>query len=243
VNRATKTSIALSSSTIDRRQQPNKRQKVREIEPSSPVESSEASGLAQGWDERLDEIQSTMDNEIPEQHTNVRKTLNRKVKELMKNVKDPLDDCVATAQSTRAVHKVAQTEDDSSSEEGIKLPPLQQKKKKKAYQLKFNSPGESNNSEEEGEGVACCALARYEHFKPSAIHVSQIASPTKRNWFTDAEDEVIRKGVEEFGAGKWKLIKSKYAVELRNRNSGAIKDRWRNHLRIQRAPSERPWQG
>lgn len=231
IRATTKTSIASSPSTIDRRQQQsNKRQKVREIEPPSPVANSEAffdanTGIG-------DEIESlSLENDDPlELQTNGRKSLKRKVQELMKNVKDPLNDCVAAAQSARAGHKVTEAEDDSSdSEEYIKLPPLRQKKNK-AYQLKFDSPGESV-SEEEEEGVALSdvptkyAIPKYQ---PSAIHVSRKVSPKTRNPFTDAEDDAIRKGVEELGAGNWAQIKSEYAMVLRNRSSVNIKDRWRN---------------
>ena len=283
--RATKkTSIASSSSsTMDRRQQQsNKRQRVQEIEPPSPVASSEAFFDANtgGGDEI--ESSSLENDDPPEPQTNVRKNLNRKVKELMKNVKDPLNDCVAAAQSARAGHKVTEARKTrlqnnnnngtdtfasshggmdpldhalnlqegnrlssksndpavnnsnysscDSEEEGIKLPPLRQKKKK-AYKLKFDSPGESDSSEDEGGGVALSdvptkyAIPKYQ---PSAIHVSRKVSPPKRSKFTDAEDDAIRAGVEQFGAGNWAQIKSEYAMVLRNRSSVNIKDRWRN---------------
>jgi hypothetical protein len=284
-------SSSSSSSTIDRRQQQsNKRQRVQEIEPPSPVASSEAFFDANtgGGDEI--ESSSLENDDPPEPQTNVRKNLNRKVKELMKNVKDPLNDCVEAAQSARAGHKVTEarktrlqnnnnnnnnngtdtfasshggmdpldhapnlqegnrfssksndpavnnsnynSSDIDSEEEGIKLPPLRQKKKK-AYQLKFDSPGESDNSDEE-EGVGGLALSdvptKYAipKYQPSAIHVSRKVSPPKRSKFTDAEDDAIRAGVEQFGAGNWAQIKSEYAMVLRNRSSVNIKDRWRN---------------
>jgi hypothetical protein len=281
--RATKkTSIASSSSsTMDRRQQQsNKRQRVQEIEPPSPVASSEAFFDANtgGGDEI--ESSSLENDDPPEPQTNNRKNLNRKVKELMKNVKDPLNDCVAAAQSARAGHKVTEARkthlqnnnnnngtdtfalshggmdhalnlqegnrlssksndpavnnsnynSSDSEEEGIKLPPLRQKKKK-AYQLKFDSPGESDSSEDEGDGVALSDVpAKYAipKYQPSAIHVSRKVSPPKRSKFTDAEDDAIRAGVEQFGAGNWAQIKSEYAIVLRNRSSVNIKDRWRN---------------
>lgn len=230
-SRATKkTSLASSPSKIDRRQQQSKkRQKVREIEPPSPVASSEAFFDANtGGGDKI-ESSSSGNDDIPELS---RKNLNRKVKELMKNVKDPLNDCVAAAQSARAGYKVTEAEDDSSdSEEDIKLPPLRLKKMK-AYQLKFDSPGESDNSDEEGDGGVALSDVPTKYaipkYQPSAIHVSRKASPPKRSKFTDAEDDAIRQGVEEFGAGNWAQIKSQYAMVLRNRSSVNIKDRWRN---------------
>ena len=250
-SRATKkTSIASSSSStiVRRQQQSNKRQKVREMEPPSPVASSEAFFNANtgGGDEI--ESSSLENDDIPEQQqTNVRTNLNRKVKELMKNVKDPLNDCVAAAQSARAAGhmKVTEADDDSSSEEedvkaeydssseeeDTNLPPLRLKKMK-AYQLKFDSPGESDNSDEEGDGGVALSDVPTKYaipkYQPSAIHVSRKASPPKRSKFTDAEDDAIRQGVEEFGAGNWAQIKSQYAMVLRNRSSVNIKDRWRN---------------
>ena len=233
-SRATKkTYIASSSSsTIDRRQQQsNKRQKVLEIEPPSPVASSEAFfGANTGGGDEI-ESSSSGNDDIPDVS---RKNLNRKVKELMKNVKDPLNDCAAAAQSARAAGhmKVTEADDDSSSEEeDTNLPPLRLKKMK-AYQLKFDSPGESDNSDEEGDGGVALSDVPTKYaipkYQPSVIHVSRKASPPKRSKFTDAEDDAIRQGVEEFGAGNWAQIKSQYAMVLRNRSSVNIKDRWRN---------------
>jgi hypothetical protein len=67
-------------------------------------------------------------------------------------------------------------------------------------------------------------------YQPSVIHVSPKVSRSKRNKFTEAENDAIRKGVEKFGAGNWAQIKSasEFAMVLRNRSSVNIKDRWRN---------------
>ena len=49
----------------------------------------------------------------------------------------------------------------------------------------------------------------------------------KRKRFTEEEDGAIRLGVERFGAGNWLQIKSYYPMELSDRTTINIKDRWR----------------
>jgi len=52
-------------------------------------------------------------------------------------------------------------------------------------------------------------------------------STKKRKRFTEEEDGAIRLGVERFGAGNWLQIKSYYPMELSDRSTINIKDRWR----------------
>jgi hypothetical protein len=209
------------------RQQPNKRQKVLETETHSPVVSETLFN-----EEAEDEILSSSEDDT-EKKSDVRQNLFRKVKELMKNVKDPLDDCLAIAQSARAGQHLAQTQgdDDSSSEDDDdekpvkKMPPLCQKRKK-AYQIKFN---DSDDSEE--EGVALSEVpARYEHAKSfqafPEIHVKYHPRKSRRP-FTAEEDAAIREGVRQLGAGRWAHIKAKYAMILKDRDAVSLKDRWR----------------
>ena len=231
-----KTPSSFATTTMDRCPQPNMRRNPRENENPSPVVSEIL------FEEEVeDEIQSSSSEEDTDRYTDdVRQNLNRKVKELMKNVKDPLDDCVATAQSARAdQHQhLAQTQSDydSSSDEGDhdgdagpvkKLPPLCHKRKT-AYQIKFN---DSDDSEGGGNGALSEVPARYEHAKSyqtsfPEIHVKYHPRKMRKN-FTAEEDGAIREGVKRFGAGRWAHIKASYAMILKDRDAVALKDRWR----------------
>lgn len=52
----------------------------------------------------------------------------------------------------------------------------------------------------------------------------------KRMKFTETEKNCIREGVKQFGFGKWSQIKSKYALELRNRTNVNIKVRFQQFV-------------
>ena len=56
---------------------------------------------------------------------------------------------------------------------------------------------------------------------------SRNSDTKKRKRFTEVEDGAIRLGVERFGAGNWLQIKSYYPMELSDRTTINIKDRWR----------------
>jgi hypothetical protein len=73
-------------------------------------------------------------------------------------------------------------------------------------------------------------LKRAEDSKPAPINIQlpgQQSGPAKRKRFTAEEDQAILTGVERFGAGKWTEIKSTFPMELRDRNTVQIKDRYR----------------
>jgi len=169
---------------------------------------------------------------------------------LMKNVEDPLDACVAKAKSARTRsttrHVTAESESTVST-------PSFLKKKKSSYKIAFsdsdneddddNAKGkaeetavemdELEDSAEEDEGVKLSKVPK--RFKPNVdvapkkIAVSKATKPKqgKRKRFTDSEDAAIRNGVERFGAGKWSDIKSYYHIDLADRTTVQIKDRWR----------------
>jgi hypothetical protein len=50
---------------------------------------------------------------------------------------------------------------------------------------------------------------------------------TKRRRWTEEEKGAVKQGVEKYGVGKWKKIKTEYAVILRNRKPVQLKDCWR----------------
>ncbi len=212
-----------ATSTMDR-QHLNRRQKIRETGHLSPIVSDNLFDI-----EVEDDIESSSENETGHN----RRNLKRKMKKLMHNVKDPLNECVAIARSARADQYLGQTQgdDDSSSEDEAgekpvkKIPPLCQKRKT-AYQIKFDDSDDS-----EGEAVALSEVpARYEHAKSfqafPEIHV-QPHPPKKRKKFTAEEDGAIREGIRQFGAGHWAQIKANFAIVLKDRDAVAIKDRWR----------------
>ncbi len=205
---------------------PNRRQKVRKrkTEQLSPVVSENFFDV---------EVEDVIESSSEDEAAHNRQHLKRKMKKLMNNVKDPLNECVAIARSARADHRLGQTQGDDipSSEEDAdekpveKIPPLCQKRKT-AYQIKFDDSDDS-----EGEAVALSEVpARYEHPKSfqafPEIHVKP-HPPKKRKKFTAEEDGAIREGIRQFGAGHWAEIKANFAMILKDRDAVAIKDRWR----------------
>jgi hypothetical protein len=148
---------------------------------------------------------------------------------LMKNVKDPLADCVAEAQSARVLR-----DDDSdeltdmpkSTEKKIKTPRFR-KEKKSTHTLKFNSSESEDDSDEEGVKLSEVPERYTSKRKPQEIQIGELSMKKTRTRFTEAEDEAIRDGVDRFGSGKWVDIKSHYSMVLKNRDTVQIKDRWR----------------
>jgi len=200
------------------RQQQRKHQKRRDDRKLPPAD------IATSFENEVDDdIEPSSEDEM-EEKMGARDDLKRKTKALMENVKDPLNNCVAIAQSARARQKVDESENEDSSNDGNKAvkTPTFRKPQKSAHQLTFSD-------DSEGEDIALSDLpAQYKPSKPRDIHVSSKFSTTKkRRRFTEVEDEAIRKGVKLYGVGKWSDIKAHYDMELRDRTTVQIKDRWR----------------
>ena len=247
-------SFVTAESTSGKQQQPtrpqrglpqHKRAKYREDRKPPPVETTEVN----------DELESSSDEEeyekagkmgAREQKRAAQEQLKRKRDDLMKKVKDPLQDCIAAAEGARTHKEVDESEDDDSSDEDVlkrsgkaavgrkkvKTPSFRMQKKS-AHQLKFTDSEESG-SEEEG-GVALSELPTKYKSKsnkpaqaPREIHVSRKSGgKQKRKRFTEEEDGAIRLGVDRCGEGRWADIKSYYSMELRDRTQVQLKDRWR----------------
>lgn len=159
--------------------------------------------------------------------------LKRKRDSFSGKVKDPLEESISRA-SSLPTHKVP-----TSSPSGRPLArgtkhviaSLYQTKKS-AQQLEFT---DSESSDNEREDMAMSAVP--ERLKPevnhSAPHPVQIhvdhqrPAPKKRKRFTEIEDRAIKNGVERFGLGKWTEIKSHFSMELKDRDTIQIKDRYR----------------
>ncbi|EKX52343.1 hypothetical protein GUITHDRAFT_134028 [Guillardia theta CCMP2712] len=54
------------------------------------------------------------------------------------------------------------------------------------------------------------------------------SNKTKNRKWTERENEALRQGILQFGAGKWKKIKDKAGTVLDNRSNVDLKDRYRN---------------
>ena len=174
-----------------------------------------------------------------------REALKRKREAFVKKIKDPMKDIVAAAEGAGGGPKEEEEksedndddEGDSSSDEGItkrrkgKTPSFR-KQKKSAHQLNFTD-SDNDSSDEEEEGVALSKLptkykAKQEKKKPTKIHITRKNDTVKkRKRFTEEEDGAIRLGVERFGAGNWAQIKAYYSMELIDRTTINLKDRWR----------------
>jgi hypothetical protein len=161
--------------------------------------------------------------------------LKRKRDALMKNVKDPLNDCVAEAQSARVVRDddgdemsdVPNSNDAPSKGRRQVRTPSFRKVKKSAHSLKFDDSGSEQSDEEEGVKLSDVPERYRTKSKPQEIQIGNLSLAKRRARFTEAEDNAIRQGVDRFGTGKWTDIKVHYAVELQNRSAVQLKDRWR----------------
>jgi hypothetical protein len=159
--------------------------------------------------------------------------LQRKRKSTEQKLKDPLPEAVARAASlpARAVESHRAARLSAGGTEHTKGTLYQ--KKKSAQQMTFDD----SNEDESDDGMKMSALPnrpkKPEGSRPTPqIDIQQLAGqrsgPKKRKRFTAEEDQAIMEGVQRFGAGKWSEIKSTYSMELRDRDTIQIKDRYRN---------------
>lgn len=218
-----------------------RKQKRRRIDESSSDDESQKDA---GDDDGEEEQEDNLDR------------LKRTRKALMKNVEDPLDECVAKAKSARTRSETQAAHTTSHNERKVSTPAFL-KKKKNSYKIVFSDseddevPANVNDkaeeskaeedtsktdelvdSEEEDEGVKLSSVPkRFKSAVPEKekVTVSKASEPKKgkRKKFTDTEDEAIRDGVARFGAGNWRDIKSYYHIDLAARTAVQIKDRWR----------------
>ena len=216
---------AFATKASSNQQQQQKRRR------NDPVENVEPEEEEDGDDEGEGETEKNVDR------------LRRTRGKFMKNVKDPLPSVVEKAKSART-HTARARQVAAGSESTVSTPNFR-KKKKSAQQLAFTDSededaddddnNDDNNSEDEVEEKGVTLSEVPEKFKqkvsvaPKKIVVS--TKPTKsrgkRMKFTESEDAAIRSGVERFGAGRWADIKSYYHIDLADRTSVQIKDRWR----------------
>lgn len=180
----------------------------------------------------LEEKEDPNDDEGEGENENTLDRLKRSREALMKNVKDPLEECVQKAQSART--RTARAKQVATESTSTVSTPNFRKKKTTSYKLAFtDSEEDDDNDHAQGKGITLSKVP--EPFKqkvdvtPKKIEVliSAKTKQSKRNKFTDIEDAAIRTGVERFGAGRWADIKSYYHIDLADRSSVQIKDRWR----------------
>jgi hypothetical protein len=171
---------------------------------------------------------------------------------LSKNVVDPLPRAAAIAERARRAPKTEapdlsdgeEEEDDiEDSEESDEVVEQRKKSRKRkggildlkesAERLDFSNVDEDENLEEPEEEED-----NDEAVLPTPEKIARIASPKssgkkarksqmkkyegRRTW-TEAETSAIKQGIEEFGWGKWALIKEHYKAILKDRTSGQIK--------------------
>ncbi len=202
-----------------------RQQKKRRTDPAASLEPGEEEEVNYVGDDDGDgEKEDNLDR------------LKRTREALMKKVEDPLDDCVEKAKSART--RLAGAQHVTAESESTVSTPNFRKKKKSSYKIAFSDSEDSNvkedkvEMEEEAKGVTLSEVP--ERFKPNVdvapkkIAVSKGTKPRqKRKAFTESEDAAIRSGVERFGVGNWAEIKSYYHIDLADRSSVNIKDRWR----------------
>jgi hypothetical protein len=177
-------------------------------------------------DKFFDDDDDDEDDGMSEAQSKVKK-LKQTRQALSRKVKDPLEESVA-----RAAALPARQEKASPKKAGEVMGKLLEKKAS-AVHLEF-ADSEEELSEAEGGDLKISQvperLKRAEDSKPAPINIQlpgQQSGPAKRKRFTEEEDQAILTGVERFGAGKWTEIKSTFPMELRDRNTVQIKDRYR----------------
>jgi hypothetical protein len=67
----------------------------------------------------------------------------------------------------------------------------------------------------------------HHHHRVKKEKVKRVKREKKEKW-TDGEDEVLRRGVQQVGEGKWNKILKAYREVLHKRTNIDLKDRWRN---------------
>lgn len=160
--------------------------------------------------------------------------LKRKRNSFGLKVKDPLQESVARAASLPARETTTSPKKSRLSAGGSKeVMHKFYQKKNSAQQLEW----ESSDEEEVEELKMSKVPERLKHkdatestkeSTPVQVQMAgQRSGPTKRKRFTDEEDRAILQGVERFGIGKWAEIKSHFSMELRDRSTVNIKDRYR----------------
>jgi len=159
--------------------------------------------------------------------------LKRKRDSFGKKVKDPIDESVALAASLPVREKTSSAKKSRLAASGGRETMSKfYEKKKSAVQLKWNDSDEETPSDADDElkmSKVPERLKAKEESKPAVKPIQVAASPRpgKRKRFTKEEDDAIMKGIERFGPGQWANIKSHHPMELKDRSTVQIKDRYR----------------
>ena len=160
-------------------------------------------------------------------------TLKRKRDSFGKKVKDPLEESIAYAAGLpQRKEKLSPKKNRRVAGGSVDVMPKIYQKMKSARQLEWASDGESSDDEVD-DLIMSQVPERFKlqtESKPDVRSVQtsgQSSGPKKRKRFTDEEDNAIMKGIDRFGVGKWAEIKSHFPMELRDRGTVQIKDRYR----------------
>eukprot|EP00804_Cyclotella_cryptica_P009519 CCRYP_006247-RA/>CCRYP_006247-RA protein AED:0.03 eAED:0.03 QI:441/1/1/1/0.5/0.66/3/112/508 len=156
--------------------------------------------------------------------------LKRKRDSFSDKVKDPLEESISRAASL-PTRKVTESSPSRSLVGGTKRVISRLcDRKESAHQLVFT------DSESLEDDVVMSAVperlkkpeSNHPAPHPVKIYVDhQRPVSKKRKRFTETEDLAIMHGVERFGPGKWTEIKSHFSMELKDRDTVQIKDRYR----------------
>lgn len=189
--------------------------------------------------ENVDDGDDESEEETEKKVDRLRRTRDK----FMQNVKDPLPSIVEKAKSARS--RTAQARQAAAGSESTVSTPSFRKKKKSEHKITFtDSEDEEDDGDDEDDvdyneedeveekGVTLSEVPKKFKQKvaasPKKIVVStKTKSKGKRVKFTDSEDAAIRNGVDKFGVGRWADIKAFYHIDLADRSSVQIKDRWR----------------
>lgn len=128
---------------------------------------------------------------------------------LKKEYKDPLPELIQAASAAQANTAVS---------EYIPSPTQSQTPSHKTQKKKKNIDFEDSSAESDGG-------------RKSAASTPTSKRPSKpRVRWTEVEIKALHEGIEKHGIGRWAVIKADYPLELKNRTSVNIKDRYRTEV-------------
>ena len=148
----------------------------------------------------------------------------------------------ATSVSSSVAKKTPRGETGATSKSPKRTPRLTGTKlctSSSSSEYEDTSAGNDNSSSSDDEDIPSPAakskavsspVPRIQPQSTRGVNVPRSGGKKRKRW-TDEEKEAVRQGIAQHGVGRWALIKSDWAMELRDRTSVQIKDCYRTMLK------------
>jgi hypothetical protein len=174
------------------------------------------------YDDSNDE-ESTDDDSVPRRHKKSRKTA-AKAATSSAPKKTPRDGKGTVTKSPKRTPRLTGIELGTSSSSS-------------EYEDTSAGKDDSSSSDDEdipsptaGSRAVSTPVPRIQPQSTRGVNVPRSAGQKRKRW-TDEEKEAVKQGIAQHGVGRWALIKSDWAMELRDRTSVQIKDCYRTMLK------------